>query len=134
MAKANSDADSIRKWKRKIVNACKKAGTYKASFDMPISELADILAMRESAAIQYKESGNKAIVKFTNKNGSTNMVKNPAIGLMIQLDQLALKYWKELGLTPKGFKALGVDVVANKTNSFSEWVHQIEKECGIERE
>ena len=115
-------------WRKKIVLACKKAGTYNEIFDLAIDELADVLVMRDSAIKSYKENGNKAIIEHTNIGGKTNIVKNPAITLIGELTQLSLSYWRELGLTPKGFKALGAEPIQNN-DSFN--LEQFLNDLGI---
>ena len=50
--------------------------------------------------------GKIAIVEHTNKNGSTNRVKNPLLALYNELNRDALSYWKELGLTPAGLRKI----------------------------
>lgn len=123
---SNNDSTK-KKWKRKITSVCKKAGTYRPTFDLVIMELAEIISMRESATEYFISNGNKTIIEYTNKSGNTNIVKNPAISIIIQLDQLALSYWRELGLTPKGYKALGADAIEQpKGNRFEDLIAEIE--------
>lgn len=93
-------------WKTKIKKACKEAGTYKPCFDMVIDALSDILVEREDAMKQFMESGGATIVSHTNKGGSTYMEKNPALVIVDDLNKTALTYWRDLGLTPKGLKAI----------------------------
>ena len=125
-----ADHDNLalkKKLKSKIVKACKEAGTYKGTYDMVINDLADILVMRESAIKAYKENGNTAIIQHVNISGNANIVKNPAITIIIEINQLALAYWRELGLTPKGFKALGaVAVQGGEKNPLEEFLDEIE--------
>ena len=100
-------------WKAKIKKSCIDAGTYRPFFDNIIDELAGILERRDMADEAFIKTGGNVIVKHTNKNGSTNLEQNPALRLVNDLNRDALTYWKELGLTPAGFKRLG-EQVTNK--------------------
>lgn len=84
----------------------KEAETYKPFFESVIDTLADILEARDKAKDQFEKMGGMAIVKHTNKSGATNLEQNPALRLMNDLNRDALTYWKELGLTPKGLRAI----------------------------
>lgn len=121
----DEDIKAKKTWRKKIVNACKKAGTYSETYDFAIDELTDILVMRASAMKSYKDNGNKAIIEHTNIGGKTNIVKNPAITLIMELSQLSLTYWRELGLTPKGIKALGESLPGNEPNSLEQMLEDL---------
>lgn len=95
-----------RTWEKRIKEACTAAGTYRPFFDNVISTLAGILERRDDAEDQFNESGGETIVEYTNKNGSTNMVKNPALAVWDDLNKSALAYWRDLGLTPAGLKKI----------------------------
>lgn len=97
---------TAKTWRARIKKACKEAGTYKECFDATIHTLADILEQRDVAADYYKESGAQPVVQFTNKNGAVNLVKNPALAIISDLDKTALTYWRDLGLTPAGLKKI----------------------------
>lgn len=93
-------------WVRKIKRDCKRAGTYKPFFDEVIKTLASILEERDQAAETWEKTGGKVIVAHTNKAGATNLEQNPALRLVNDLNRDALAYWRDLGLTPKGLKAI----------------------------
>lgn len=93
-------------WKSKIKKACTQAGTYKPFFDHTITALAGILEKRDEVEAAYQERGEGPVIEFTNKNGSTNLVKNPLLVLWDDLGKSALAYWRELGLTPAGLKKI----------------------------
>lgn len=93
-------------WKKKIKKACTEAGTYAPYFDSAIDTLAGIMETRDDAAEKYTASGGQSVVMHTNKGGNTNIVKNPALVVVDDLNRTALTYWRELGLTPKGLKAI----------------------------
>lgn len=93
-------------WKSRIRKACKTAGTYQPFFDHVIDSLAGIMEMRDSAREKYEESGSEPVAEHTNKGGAVNIIKNPALTVIMECDSLALAYWKELGLTTRGYKAV----------------------------
>lgn len=106
-----------RQWKNQIKKACEAAGTYQEFFDCVIDTLAGILETRDRAQEQFEETGCSPIVKHTNKGGATNIVKNPALVVIMDCDAQALAYWRDLGLTPMGLKRLGEKRLINKNNS-----------------
>lgn len=93
-------------WKREIVKACKKAGTYEPFFSSVIDTLAQIMESRDTAHEQYIQSGGHPTIIHTNKAKEKNVVKNPILVMESDLNTQALAYWRDLGLTPSGFKKL----------------------------
>lgn len=104
-------------WKKRIVDACTAAGTYKSCFDSVIDTLALILERRDDANEQFLKSGGKPIVAYTNKGGATNPAKHPALVLWDELNKTALAYWRDLGLTPAGLKRINEQAIAPKKKS-----------------
>lgn len=98
-----------RAWKTKIKRACIEAGTYMPYFDAAIDALAGILECRDDVEELYKEQEEGPVIEFTNKNGSTNMVKNPVLATWDDMNKAALTYWRDLGLTPAGLKKIRED-------------------------
>ena len=93
-------------WKREIVKACKEAGTFKPCFWAAIDALADILEKRDNAQEMFEKTGGQTVVRHTNKAGATNITKNPALAIIMDLNAQALAYWRDLGLTPAGLKRI----------------------------
>lgn len=104
-------------WRKKITAASEAAGTYRPYFDQSIEILADIMEKRDQAAATYKELGSQPVIEFTNKGGATNLVKNPALVLWKELNQEALAYWRDLGLTPAGLKKISEEQLKPKQKS-----------------
>lgn len=102
-----------KQWKSRIVKACKAAGTYQKYFTTIIETLAAIMSRRDSVAEAFEETGALPLVEFTNKNGATNLIKNPMLTLINDLDRDALAYWRDLGLTPAGLKKINEQAVKN---------------------
>lgn len=101
-------------WQSQIVSACKEAGTYQPHYDAVIETLAGILEKRDKAEAQFYDSGGNVVVAHTNKGGNTNIVKNPALVVYMELNTQALAYWRDLGMTPSGFKKLNGEVITTK--------------------
>lgn len=101
-------------WKKKIKESCIEAGTYKTFFDSVIDTLAGIMETRDNAQEKFDASGGQTIVKHTNKGGATNIVKNPALAVLMECNAQALAFWRDLGLTPAGYKKLNADVIERK--------------------
>lgn len=93
-------------WKKSIKKACKKAGTYQPFFDDIIATLAGILDIRDKAESRYISTGANPVIVHTNKSGVANVVKNPALVVIMDCNTQALAYWKELGLTSKAYKQM----------------------------
>ena len=46
------------------------------------------------------------MIEYTNKNDSTNKIKNPLLVLIDDMTRTALSYWRDLGLTPAGLRKI----------------------------
>ena len=99
------------KWRTKIVKCCEAAGTYKEYFGPVIDTLADILEKRDAVQQQFIESGGELLVEYTNKAGATNLALNPLVKLVNDLNDTALTYWKELGLTAAALKKINESAI-----------------------
>ena len=101
-----------KKWIEQIEQACKDAGTYRPFFDAPINTLAGILERRDKAEAKFKEDGSRIVVEhYGDRAKAPNLAKNPILLLINDLNAQALAYWRDLGLTPAGYKKLNADVV-----------------------
>ena len=116
-------------WKRKIKAACESAGTYQPFFDSVIDTLASILERRDEAEETFLKTGGNVIVQHTNKGGNTNIVQNPCLRLVNDLNRDALAYWRDLGLTPAGLKR--IDEKAVKITGSQESFESILSGLGI---
>lgn len=102
-------------WKKRIIKACEEAGTYRECFISVIDTLANLMEERDNAKQLFEESGGQTVIEYTNKAGATNQVKNPALVVLMDCDNLALSYWRDLGLTPAGLKKLKADAMKEET-------------------
>lgn len=107
-------------WKKRIEAACKEAGTYEVHFDDVIETLAGILETRDEAEKQFKKMKSQPVVSHTNKGGNTNLVKNPALVVINEMNAQALTFWKELGLTAKAYQAMQKNGFQKKETTFEE--------------
>jgi phage terminase small subunit len=96
----------VQKYKREIIKKMKNVGTYNTSFIYTIDTLAKVLADYKKTTEQFTGTGGNIIVKHTNKNGSTNAVKNPLYLAIEKLRDDIITYSRELGLTPAGLKRI----------------------------
>lgn len=94
------------RWKNLIREKTVEIGTYKSAFDSVIADLAAILEQRDAAMKQFRAEGKQLMVKKISDRGAENTVQNPLITLWDKLNATALAYWRDLGLTPKGLKAI----------------------------
>ena len=104
-------------WIERITGELKALNTYKPAYDTVIGSLADILAERDNVYQMYQRSGGQPIVKRTSDRGAVNLAKNPALVMWNELNTQALSYWRELGMTPSGYKKLNATVIESPTRS-----------------
>lgn len=106
-----------KRWRERIVQCCKDAGTYKPYFDDVVDTLADILTKRDEALTLFKKMGSDTLVYFTNKAGAQNLDLHPALKTANALNRDALQYWKELGLTPSALRKIDESAFKTKKQS-----------------
>lgn len=100
---------TARKW-RNVINAMLK----KQSDEPPrrwaaiVETLCSILEKRDQAEEEWAEDG-RLVITATNKGGNEYSTKNPLLILIVDLNNAALAYWRELGLTPAAFKRITGD-------------------------
>lgn len=114
-----------RKWKNRITRSCKEAGIYQNQFDDLIDTLAGILENRDRAQEQFEAMNCQPVVQHTNKNGSVNLVKNPALVIINECNAQALTFWKELGLTAKSFQSMQKAGFRPKETTFEDVLKNI---------
>ena len=107
-------------WQKKIQNELEALNTYKPAYDTIIGSLAGILEERDRVYQKYQDEGARPIIERTSDRGAVNMAKNPHIVLWNELNAAALSYWRELGMTPAGYKKLNATVIENPQQSSLE--------------
>lgn len=115
-----------RTWKKRIKEACIEAQTYRPYFDQVIDTVAEILALRDDARERFKQMGGETVVVHTNKNGEKNPVKNPALVIINDMNQTALAYFRDLGLTPAGLRKIDQSLMkGSQKSNFAEILQNI---------
>lgn len=115
-------------WRERIKEACEAAGTYQPFFDSVVESLAGIMEMRDNAQERFEATGGNTIVKHTNRAGQTNIVKNPALTVLMDCNAQALAYWHQLGLTPKAYKSMtGSLKVQRESRSLEDILAEMEE-------
>lgn len=115
------------RWKNLIKQQLKALGNENKAYDPVVSTLADILDQRDKVYSSYIEDGEHPVCEYTNKGGATNMTKNPLLILWDDLNKSALAYWRELGLTPSGYKKMtGASPKKEKTSGLAEALQSLE--------
>lgn len=104
------------KWRNRIIKAMTKVGTYQDSFDDVIDTLAGMLERRDMLEATLDED-TPMMIEHTNKAGATNIEQNPAIRLLNDMNRDVRQYFNELGLTPKGLKAINDNVLTKEVES-----------------
>lgn len=99
------------KWKSLIIQACKDSGTYKPFFDAVIDTMAQIMEMRDTAIKNYEKEGGAPVVEHTNTRGVTNLIRNPALAVVLDLNNQGLAFWRELGLTPAAYRRISAEAL-----------------------
>lgn len=115
------------RWKNRIIKSMQAVGTYQPSFDDTIETLAGLLERRDALENQFYASKEPMIVERTNARGHTNAEQNPMIRLLNDMNRDALTYWRDLGLTPKGLKAI---TDANVGESKADPLDEVLKKLG----
>jgi DNA-dependent RNA polymerase auxiliary subunit epsilon len=117
-------------YKKEIIKKMKNVGTYNISFIYTIDTLAKVLADYEKTTGQFQATGGNIIVRHTNKNGSTNAVKNPLYLAIEKLRDDIITYSRELGLTPAGLKRINQEGNAQpaKLSKLDEVMEAIRRE------
>ena len=113
-------------WEKSIIEQCKAVGTMKPAFKATISTLADILEQRDATYQQFVQEGSRLVIERVSDRGAVNSAKNPLYVIWNELNSQALAYWRDLGLTPKGLKAISEEALKpEKTDPFVDKIDQL---------
>lgn len=99
----------VDKYIKEIKRKMRAVGTYNISFSYTIEVLAKVLVDYQTTIETFEKTGGHIVIKHTNKNGSTNLVKNPLYLALEKLRDDIITYSRELGLTPAGLKKINQD-------------------------
>ena len=86
--------------KEEIVERMKEQGTYSKSYSHTIELTAQAIIDYDNARQMFEDEGSKIMMEYTNKNGSTNQIKNPLYLAIEKLRSDIEQFEKGLGLSP----------------------------------
>lgn len=116
-----------KQWKNRISAGLEQINVSPEQYAAVICTLADVLEQRDACLAQYIAEGAVPVVKYTNKGGATNIVKNPLLILWTDLNTQALAYWRELGLTPSAYRKMaGAKPAEEKGSALVEALRALE--------
>ena len=113
-------------YKRNIISKMKQVGVYNNAFMITINTFAKIMYDYETALDTFERSGGNMVIKHTNKNGSTNIVKNPLYLAIEKLRTDIMAYARELGLTPAGLRKLNQEIDDKPATALDEILSKLE--------
>lgn len=92
--------------KKRIIERMTALEVYKPEFEATITALATLLRDYDETDARYDSLGRPPLYKHTNKGGAANFIKHPLLAVLEKQREMILKYYSELGLTPRGFLKL----------------------------
>ena len=96
---------SKAKYIEQIKSDMESLDVYKSEYDGTIDLLADMYIDRDKATREFKKAGSQYTVEKPTRDGVV-MVKNPLYNIIQELNSAIVQTNRELGLTPKGLKAI----------------------------
>ncbi len=97
---------TVRQYQNDIVRKMEAIGVYRPEFEQSITMLAKMLHDYDDTEKSFSDTGAGIVIRYTNKSGATNAVKNPYYLALEGLRVSILEYLKELGLTPSALKKI----------------------------
>lgn len=113
-------------YKRDINRMMKKVGTYNKSFEITINAFAKLLYDYQETLNMFEKTGGNVVISHTNKNGSTNIVKNPLYQSIEKMRTDIITYARELGLTPAGLKKLNQELQEEKESPLDSVLEKLQ--------
>lgn len=98
--------DQKKVYQSAIIRRMKALGTYRKEFLATIQRTAALYVQLEEIERKFVASGENTVVKYTNKAGATNLVKNPLVCARDDVYTQLLAHERELGLTPAALKKI----------------------------
>lgn len=119
---------TIKQWENTIKKSIIKEGHYKPVFDRSIIILSEILYERDRIYKQFIDEGSQVLIVYESDRGSENRRPNPLLKQWQELNNTALSYLKELGLTPGGLRKIKGEVEETKQSYLDKILEKLEKE------
>lgn len=113
-------------YKRDINRMMKQVGTYNKSFEITINTFAKLLYDYQETLVMFEKTGGNVVISHTNKNGSTNIVKNPLYQSIEKMRADIITYARELGLTPAGLKKLNQELQEEKESPLDSILEKLQ--------
>lgn len=114
-------------WESVIKKQMEAVGVYRDSFQRAVTALSTILEQRDIVYEQYRKDG-RAVIERVSDRGAVNSAKNPLFVAWMDLNNQALAYWRDLGLTPAGLKKIDEGAMKQKKqSSLAEALAELEK-------
>ena len=98
----------------KIRNALDGLGIYREEFEWQIQMLAELFIRREQTKEAFRKSGGSAIIKQTNKGGSSYAVKNPLLTEIDFVEKRIIELAREMGMTPSAIRRVNEAALGKK--------------------
>ena len=99
-----------------IKNLMEMVGTYNESFDLTIGLLARMIDDYGQSLEDFKKSGGQIVIEHTNREGHTNLIKNPYYQAIEGMRKDLIVYLRDLGLTPAGLKKINQQAFEAEVN------------------
>lgn len=113
-------------YKRDINRMMKKVGTYNKSFEITINAFAKLLYDYQETLAMFEKTGGNVVISHTNKNGATNIIKNPLYQSIEKMRADIITYARELGLTPAGLKKLNQELQEEKESPLDSVLEKLQ--------
>lgn len=113
-------------YKRDIIRMMKKVGTYNKSFEITIETFAKLLFDYKETLEMFEKTGGSVVISHTNKNGATNIIKNPLYQSIEKMRTDIIAYARELGLTPAGLKKLNQELQEKKDSPLDNILEKLQ--------
>lgn len=113
-------------YKRDINRMMKQVGIYNKSFEITINTFAKLLYDYQETLAMFEKTGGNVVISHTNKNGSTNIVKNPLYQSIEKMRADIITYARELGLTPAGLKKLNQELQEEKESPLDSILEKLQ--------
>lgn len=107
-----------KEWEKTIKAAMAENGLDKPGFSLVVESLAEILAQRDKAFEEYINDGGKPCIIKTSDRGAKNIAKNPQLLVWLDLNNLALQYWRECCLSPAALRKISAEIFTRAGNDF----------------
>ena len=98
----------------KIRNVLTGLGIYREEFEWEIQMLAELFIRREQTKEAFRKSGGAAIIKQTNKGGSSYAVKNPLLTEIDFVEKRIIELAREMGMTPSAIRKVNEAALGKK--------------------